>query len=115
MLLALFLSGRRSQARELALLIPNLVVLFRGLLADPRVPKRAKWLLGFATLWIVSPIDLVPEFLPLIGPIDDAIVAALALRYLLRHTDRSVVDECWRGDPRTLDVMAGPRRRSLPD
>ena len=51
--------GRRSQARELATLIPNLLVLFRGLLRDPRVPRSAKLWLGFAVVWIASPIDLV--------------------------------------------------------
>jgi hypothetical protein len=63
--------GRRSQARELATLIPNLLVLFRGLLRDPRVPRSAKLWLGFAVVWIASPIDLVPEFIPIAGPLDD--------------------------------------------
>jgi len=50
--------GRRAQARELATLIPNLMVLFRGLLRDPRVPRSSKIWLGFAVVWIASPIDL---------------------------------------------------------
>jgi len=102
--------GRRSQARELATLIPNLLVLFRGLLRDPRVPRSAKLWLGFAVVWIVSPIDLVPEFIPIAGPLDDAIVAALVLRHLLRKTDRSVVFEHWRGEPATLEAIVGRRR-----
>ena len=102
--------GRRSQARELATLIPNLLVLFRGLLRDPRVPRSAKLWLGFALVWIASPIDLVPEFIPIAGPLDDAIVAALVLRYLLRRTDRSVLFEHWRGDPATLEAIVRGRR-----
>jgi len=102
--------GRRSQARELATLIPNLLVLFRGLLRDPRVPRSAKLWLGFAVVWIASPIDLVPEFIPIAGPLDDAIVAALVLRHLLRKTDRSVVFEHWRGEPGTLEAIVGRRR-----
>ena len=102
--------GRRSQARELATLIPNLLVLFRGLLRDPRVPRSAKLWLGFAVVWIASPIDLVPEFIPIAGPLDDAIVAALVLRHLLRKTDRSVVFEHWRGEEATLDAIVGRRR-----
>lgn len=102
--------GRRSQARELATLIPNLLVLFRGLLRDPRVPRSAKLWLGFAVVWIASPIDLVPEFIPIAGPLDDAIVAALVLRHLLRKTDRSVVFEHWRGEPATLEAIVGRRR-----
>ena len=89
-IIALVALSRRSQARELATLIPNLLVLFRGLLRDPRVPRGAKLWLGFAVVWIASPIDLVPEFIPIAGPLDDAIVAALVLRHLLKRTERSV-------------------------
>jgi uncharacterized membrane protein YkvA (DUF1232 family) len=106
--------GRRSRARELATLVPNLMVLFRDLLRDPRVPRGAKLWLGLAVVWIASPIDLVPEFIPIAGPLDDAIVAALVLRHVLRRTDRSVLFEHWRGAPGTLDAIVGrppaPRR-----
>src|SRR3990172_2695084 len=66
--------------------------------------------LAFAVVWIASPIDLVPEFIPVAGPLDDAIVAALVLRHLLRRTDRSVVFEHWRGDgaPLSAIVSFGP-------
>ena len=101
--------GRRSQARELAMLIPNLLVLFRGPLRDPRVPRSAKLWLWIAVIWIASPIDLIPEFIPVAGPLDDAIVAALVLRHLLRRTDRSVMFEHWRGDPATLEAMVRGR------
>ena len=86
------------------------MVLFRGLLRDPRVPRSAKLWLGFAVVWIASPIDLVPEFIPIAGPLDDAIVAALVLRHLLRKTDRSVVFEHWHGEPATLETIVGRRR-----
>lgn len=103
--LALVAGGRRSQARELAILVPNLLVLFRGLLGDPRVPRSAKVWLWLAVAWIASPIDLVPEFIPIAGPLDDAIVAALALRHLLRRTDRRVLFEHWRGEAATLEAI----------
>jgi len=99
--------GRRSAARELATLIPNLLVLFRGLLRDPRVSRGAKVWVGVAVAWIVSPIDLVPEFIPVVGPLDDAIVAALVLRHLVKASGREVVLEHWRGDPATLDRIVG--------
>jgi uncharacterized membrane protein YkvA (DUF1232 family) len=106
--------GRGSQARELAKLIPNLLVLFRGLLRDPRVPRSAKLWLAFAVVWIASPIDLIPEFIPIAGPLDDAIVAALVLRHLLKRTSRSVLFEHWRGDPVILEafVRRRPARQS---
>lgn len=97
--------GRRSQAREVATLIPNLVVLFRGLVRDPRVARGSKAWLWFAVAWLVSPVDLIPEFIPVAGPLDDAIVAGLVLRHVLRRTDRSVLVDHWRGDPGTLDAI----------
>jgi uncharacterized membrane protein YkvA (DUF1232 family) len=99
--------GRRTQARELATLIPNLLLLFRGLLRDPRVPRVAKLWLAVAVVWIASPIDLIPEFVPVAGPLDDAIVAALVLRHLLKRTPPSVVSEHWRGSPATLATIVG--------
>ncbi len=101
----LFWAGRALLARELALLVPNLVRLFTGLLRDGRVPLRAKLVLLLASLWLASPIDLIPEFIPIAGPLDDAIVAALALRFALRTTDVSVIREHWRGDSATLERL----------
>jgi len=110
-IVVLVIVGRRSAAHELATLLPNLVVLFRGLLRDPRVPRGSKALLWFAVVWVVSPIDLVPEFIPVAGPLDDAIVAALVLRHVLRKSGPEVVGDHWRGDPVTLDRILGVGRR----
>jgi uncharacterized membrane protein YkvA (DUF1232 family) len=108
--IALIALGRRALARELVTVIPNLLVLFRGLLRDPRVPRGAKLWLAFAIVWIASPIDLIPEFIPVAGPLDDAVIAALVLRHLVRRTDRTVVFEHWRGDPATLEAIVGAPR-----
>jgi uncharacterized membrane protein YkvA (DUF1232 family) len=91
-------------------LIPNLLALFRDLLRDPRVPRSAKIWLGVGVAWIASPVDLIPEFIPIAGPLDDAIVAALVLRHLIKLTPPAVVAEHWRGDQRTLRVMVGCTR-----
>src|SRR6266571_8410534 len=99
---ALYLAGRRSAAREVATLLPNLLMLFKGLIRDPRVPRGSKLLLVFGAAWVASPIDLIPEFIPVLGPLDDAVVAALILRRLVRTAGRDVVEEHWRGDPATL-------------
>jgi uncharacterized membrane protein YkvA (DUF1232 family) len=106
---ALFLAGRRSAAREVATLLPNLALLFKDLLKDPRVPRGSKALLVMGGLWIASPIDLIPEFIPFLGPLDDAVVAALILRHLLRKAGADVVAEHWRGDPATLRKLVGSR------
>jgi uncharacterized membrane protein YkvA (DUF1232 family) len=102
---ALYLAGRRTAAREIATLLPNLLRLFRGLIRDPRVPRRSKAILVFGAAWVASPIDLIPEFIPLLGPLDDAVVAALVLRHLLRTAGRDVITEHWQGDPATLDRL----------
>ena len=99
--------GRRAHARELAGLLPNLVSLFRALLRDDRVPRATKGLVWFALAWLASPIDLIPEFIPVLGPLDDALVAAIVLRHVLRRTERDVLIEHWRGGTGTLDLLVG--------
>lgn len=101
----LVIVGRALLARELALLLPNLIRLFGGLLRDARVGLPAKIVVGIASLWLASPIDLIPEFIPIVGTLDDAIVAALALRFVLRTTDGAVIREHWHGDPATLERL----------
>ena len=104
---ALLVAGRGTAARQLATLLPNLVSLFRGLVSDPRVPRGSKILLMVGAAWLVSPIDLIPEFIPVLGPLDDAVVAALILRHVLRTAGPEVVADHWRGDPATLERILG--------
>jgi uncharacterized membrane protein YkvA (DUF1232 family) len=99
---ALILFGRVGAARELLGLIPNLILLFKDLVRDERVPRGAKVWLGVAAVWLASPLDLIPEFIPVLGPLDDAIVAAAVLRHLVRRAGSDVVYEHWRGDPATI-------------
>ena len=103
--LALILAGRGVAARELALLLPNLILLFKDLLRDPRVPRGPKIVLAIGIVWLASPIDLLPEFLPVLGPLDDAVVAALVLRHLVHRAGADVVREHWRGEPDTLVLI----------
>ena len=63
-------------------------------------------------LWVLSPIDLIPEFLPVIGPLDDVIVVALALRYAARHVPREALDEAWPGERHVLDRLLGASPRA---
>jgi hypothetical protein len=66
--------------KDLAGFLPACVTLLRRLRRDPRVPVSAKVALAVAALWVLSPIDLIPEFVPVIGPLDDIVVVALAPR-----------------------------------
>jgi uncharacterized membrane protein YkvA (DUF1232 family) len=93
--------------RDLAAFLPDCVTAARRLRADPRVPRRAKIAVGLAALWVLSPIDLIPEFLPVIGPLDDVVVVALALRYAARSVPREVLLQAWPGDTRLLERMLG--------
>jgi uncharacterized membrane protein YkvA (DUF1232 family) len=96
--------------KDLAGFLPACVTLARRLRRDPRVPWRAKAAVVAAGLWVLSPVDLLPEFLPVIGPLDDVVVVALALRYAARRVPREVLLEAWPGDPRLLERLLGPRR-----
>lgn len=96
--------------RDLAAFIPDCVTTVRRLRKDPRVPRRAKVAVVFAGLWVASPIDLIPEFLPVIGPLDDIVVVALALRYAGRRVPREVLLEAWPGDPHLMQRLLGADR-----
>jgi uncharacterized membrane protein YkvA (DUF1232 family) len=93
--------------KDLAGFLPACVTLARRLRADPRVPWQAKAAVVLAGLWVLSPVDLLPEFLPVIGPLDDVVVVALALRYAARRVPRQVLLEAWPGDPRLLERLLG--------
>jgi uncharacterized membrane protein YkvA (DUF1232 family) len=100
--------------RELARFVPDCVTAIRRLRRDPRVPRRAKVAVVLAGLWVASPIDLLPEFLPVIGPLDDVVVVAVALRYAARQVPRQVLQDAWPGDPRLLERLLGPARPVRP-
>lgn len=97
-------------AKDLAAFLPSCVKMLRKLRKDPRVPRRAKLAVGFAAVWAISPIDLIPEFLPVIGPLDDIVVIALALRYAGRQVPRAVILEAWPGNPSLINRLLGPIR-----
>lgn len=111
--LALVAAGRRTDARALAGFIPDCLVLVKRLLADPRVPRRRKLLLVLLVGYLAMPIDLVPDFIPVAGQLDDAIVFALVLRAVLRSGGEELLQEHWSGPPRSLDLVRrlafGPR------
>ena len=96
--------------KEFASFLPDCVTTVRRLRGDPRVPRRAKLAVGFAGLWVISPIDLIPEFLPIIGPLDDVVIVALALRYAARQIAPDVLYEAWPGRRSVMARLLGERR-----
>lgn len=99
-------------AKDLATVLPACVTTARRLRHDERVPLGVKLVVGFAGLWVLSPIDLIPEFLPVIGPIDDVVVVALALRYAARRVPPEALVDAWPADRRILSKLA-PRTASV--
>ena len=74
------------------------------------MPRRAKIALLIAVLWVISPIDLLPEFLPVIGPLDDVLAVILLLRYAARSIPRTTLLAAWPSDPTLLERLLGPDR-----
>jgi uncharacterized membrane protein YkvA (DUF1232 family) len=91
--------------------VPDCAVLFKRLLSDRRVPVRAKVALALAIPYLAMPFDLIPDFIPVLGQLDDAVVVLLAMRYVARTAGRDVIAELWPGSERGLAVilrLAGP-------
>ena len=97
--------------KELLLLLPNLVVLLGRLLADPSVPGTAKAALAAMAAYLASPVDLIPDFIPFVGYLDDVILVAVIVDGLLNHLDRDLLLKHWPGDPQTLEKSAAVARR----
>lgn len=105
LLAGLLLAGRRTEARAWARFIPDCVVLARRLLGDPRVGRGSKLLLGALVVYLAFPIDVVPDFLPAIGHLDDAIAVALVLRATLRAAGPDLIREHWPGPEPSLNAV----------
>ncbi|HVC86544.1 MAG TPA: YkvA family protein [Gaiellaceae bacterium] len=108
----LVLVGRGGDARALATFIPDCVVLVTRLARDPRVPRRRKLLLLGLVVYLASPLDLVPDFIPVAGQLDDAIVVALVLRHVVRAGGEPLIRELWPGPERSLALILQLARRS---
>jgi len=91
--------------RELVDVVPDVVRLVRDLLADPTAPLSVRLSLGGLLAWLVSPIDLIPEFVPVLGPLDDVIVAVLVLRYVRRRLGTDGLRRRWRGSAEGFDLL----------
>lgn len=95
--------------KDLATVLPACVTTARRLRRDQRVPRSVEIAVAFAGLWVLSPIDLIPEFLPVIGPLDDIVVVALALRYAARRVPPEALREAWPADPALLERLLRAR------
>ena len=112
-------------AREAILLIPNVAKLLARLVGDPRVPVRRKTFAAAALIYVISPIDLIPDFVAGLGQLDDLVIVAVALNHLISGAGRDVIEQHWDGSNDSLDlvlsatewgteIIPGPLRRMLP-
>jgi len=97
--------GRRDAARAFATFIPDCIVLVTRLARDPRVPRRRKLLLVGLAGYLALPFDLVPDFIPIAGQLDDAVVVALVLRSFVRSGGEALVRELWPGPEHSLGLI----------
>ena len=103
--LALVLAGRRKDARALAGFVPDCAVLFAGLIRDPTVSRWRKLVLIPLAAYLAMPFDLIPDFIPVAGQLDDALVVALALRLITSGADASVIRRNWPGPENSLALV----------
>ncbi|MFB3044351.1 MAG: YkvA family protein [Acidimicrobiia bacterium] len=98
------IQGKRLVA-DAALMLPNIVKLIGRLLLDPRVPRRAKITLGIAAAYVVSPIDLIPDVIPVIGWADDVLLVLFAIDSLIERAGPEIVEEHWDGPGDLLSLV----------
>jgi uncharacterized membrane protein YkvA (DUF1232 family) len=112
LVVALLVAGRRTDARAVAGFIPDCIVLFKRLMQDPGVPRRRKWMMAALVAYLALPFDLIPDFIPVAGQLDDAILVGLVLRGLVRGGGPDLVRRHWPGPEASLRVilrLAGAR------
>jgi uncharacterized membrane protein YkvA (DUF1232 family) len=101
----LIVRGRREEARAFATFVPDCVALVSRLIRDSRVPRQRKLLLLALIGYLASPIDLIPDFIPVAGHLDDAIIVVLVLRHLVKTSGEPLIRELWPGPEQSLALV----------
>jgi uncharacterized membrane protein YkvA (DUF1232 family) len=96
--------------KQLLRALPNLLRLIARLVTDPTLPRAAKIALAAAMVYLASPLDLVPDFIPLLGYLDDLMLAAVLVDGLLNYVDRALVLKYWPGTADSLERIARAAR-----
>src|SRR4051794_34952912 len=97
--------GRRGHARALVGFVPGCVVLLSPLMRDPCVSRTRGVVLLALVAYLLSPIDLIPDFIPGVGHMDDAVITALALRWVVRGCSRATIEAHWPGPAASLGLV----------
>jgi uncharacterized membrane protein YkvA (DUF1232 family) len=109
LVIALYLRARHEDdpttLRDVVRLGPDVVRLVRRLAADPDLPRGVRWRLGALLVYLVLPIDLIPDFIPVVGYADDALILALTLRSVVRAAGPEAIERHWPGTPQGLAAL----------
>jgi len=106
----------KTRLRDALRLVPDVIRLLRLLVTDPSVPRGVRIWLAALLVYLLVPIDIIPDFIPVVGYVDDAIIVAIALRYVTKHAGIDVLERHWPGTPhglqalRTLAGLENPRK-----
>jgi uncharacterized membrane protein YkvA (DUF1232 family) len=101
----------RLRVRDLVVLLPRLARMIGSLLTDRSVPTAAKIALAAVAVYLASPVDLIPDFIPVLGYLDDVLLVAVVLDGLLNYIDRALLLKYWPGDTKSLDAVAAVAHR----
>jgi len=109
MVVVLYFVARKEESpttlRDVLRLLPDLVRLLRRLAVDPDVPRGVRWRLWALLAYLLLPIDLIPDFIPVVGFADDAVVVAIALRSVVRASGPEALERHWSGTPEGLKTI----------
>ena len=95
----------KTRLRDALRLVPDVIRLLRRLVADPTVPRGVRIWLTALLVYLLIPIDLIPDFIPVLGYADDAIIVAIVLRYATKHAGADALERNWPGTPQGLQAL----------
>ncbi|WP_052299033.1 YkvA family protein [Thermodesulfatator indicus] len=95
----------KKEAQKYIKLMPKLVKLLYKLIKDPRVPAKDKTILAAAIVYLMNPLDFIPDMIPFFGMVDDLYLVGLALLRLLYHTDEQVLRDNWEGEEDIVSLV----------
>ena len=99
------LRPRELRLGDVVRIVPDLLRLVRDLIADGSAPLVVRAALVGLLAWLINPIDLIPEFIPVLGPLDDVVVAVLVLRYVRRRIGEDAMRARWRGSAESFELL----------
>jgi uncharacterized membrane protein YkvA (DUF1232 family) len=107
------LAPSQTRLLDVVRLLPDVLRLAASLAADPATPRSGRIALAVLAVWIASPIDLIPEFIPVVGPLDDIVIAAIVLRWVGRRVGEETLRAHWPGSPEGFGLVLRLLGRSV--